>query len=172
MPEWSNWLLKTLVSEPNHAPAIVVHDLPPIFVDPANWEWNDTSVWKLAKKNWQDFKVKWYGAPPDLLVNPLSLDPLPSNVHDALPLILVRKSYVKMFDHVWAQAMSSEGAIGAIVTGQPGIGAYLLPTSLSRKINRVSRKVFLPVLPPCSASAVQTSRALFHGRRASAPLLP
>ena len=126
MPEWSNWLLKTLVSEPNHAPAIVVHDFPPIFVDPANWEWNDKSVWNSATKIWQDFKVKWYGTPCASLVDTLSLDPLPSSVPEALPLIFVRKSYVTMFDHVWAQAMSSQGAVGAIISGQPGIGAYLL----------------------------------------------
>jgi hypothetical protein len=52
-----------LVSKPIHARAIVVDDLPAIFVDPANWEWNDRSVWKLATKHWQDFRAKWYGAP-------------------------------------------------------------------------------------------------------------
>ena len=119
-----------LVSEPtNHARAIVVDA---IFGDPANWEWNDTeSVWKLATKNWQDFKAKWYGAPQcaslvDPKSTPLSLDPLPPYVDGAPPSILVRKSYVTMFDHVWARAMSSEGEVGAIITGQPGIGAYLL----------------------------------------------
>ena len=144
MPEWSSWRLKMLVSEStNHTRAIVVDDLPAIFGDPANWEWNDTSsVWKLATKNWQDFKAKWYGAPQcaslvDPKSTPLSLDPLPPYVDGAPPSILVRKSYVTMFDHVWARAMSSEGEVGAIITGQPGIGAYLLPTSLSRKNNGV-----------------------------------
>ena len=114
------------------------------FVDPANWKRNDTSVWKVAMKHWQDFKVKWYGTTQcaslvDPKSTPLSLDPLPPYVDGALPSILVRKSYVTMFDHVWAQAMSSEGTIGAIIIGQPGIGAYLLSdfTILSRKINRV-----------------------------------
>lgn len=130
MLEWSSRRLKMLVSEPNHARAIV-DDLPAIFIDPANWEWNDRSVWKFATKNWQDFKAKWYGARESAsLVDPkstsLSLDPLPPYVDGALPSILVRKSYVTMFDHVWARAMSSEGETGTIITGQPGIGAYLL----------------------------------------------
>jgi hypothetical protein len=120
-----------LVSKPIHARAIVVDDLPAIFVDPANWEWNDRSVWKLATKHWQDFRAKWYGAPQcaslvDPKSTPLSLDPLPPDFSDALPSILVRKSYLTMFDHIWAQAMSLEGAVGTIITGQPGIGAYLL----------------------------------------------
>lgn len=110
--------------------SLVVDDLPAIFADPASWEWNDASVWKLATKNWQDFKAKWYGAPQcaslvDPKSIPLSLDPLPPYVDGAPPSILVRKSYVTMFDYVWARAMSSEGAVGAIITGQPGIGKTL-----------------------------------------------
>jgi len=39
LPETSRYLVKMLVSEPNHAHAIIVRlDLLPIIVDPNNWE--------------------------------------------------------------------------------------------------------------------------------------
>lgn len=110
--------------------------------DPANWEWNDRSVWKLATKNWQGFKTKWYGTSQcaslvDPKSTPLSLDPL-TRFDGAPPSILVRKSYLTTFDHVWAQAMSSEGEVGTIITGQPGIGKtmfqyYILVRLLQHK---------------------------------------
>ncbi|KAF8803006.1 hypothetical protein BYT27DRAFT_7196153 [Phlegmacium glaucopus] len=95
--------------------------------DPAKWEWDDRTGWKVAKKYWEDFRVKWYGATEfPSLVDPesLSLEPLPSKI-TRLPSVLVRGSYVSVFDHIWAQAMVLEGSNGAIVTGQPGIGKTL-----------------------------------------------
>ncbi|KAF8905190.1 hypothetical protein CPB84DRAFT_1771816 [Gymnopilus junonius] len=55
-----------------------------------------------------------------------------------LPSILVRKSYMETFDHIWAQAIGSDGLLGSIVTGQPGIGKtffqyYLLVRLLQYK---------------------------------------
>ena len=122
-----------LVSEPNHAGAIIVRlDLLPTFVDPDNWEWKAESkaVWMPAGENWQNFRTKWYGVTESQSASPefpfLSLEPLPNiDWHSTSSLILVRESYVTMFDTVWAQAITSEGSNGVIITGQPGIGAYL-----------------------------------------------
>jgi hypothetical protein len=134
LPEALRYLKKTLVSEPNHAGAIIVRlDLLP-FVDPHNWEWEDKSraVWKPAHKIWRDFCAQWYGATESQsasLVDPkspsLSLELLLPRLDPSISSsIFVRKSYVDMFDTVWAKAIASEGLNGVIITGQPGTGAY------------------------------------------------
>ena len=126
-----------LVSLLNHADAIIVRlDLLPFFVDPDNWEWEAESeaIWKPADENWQSFNTKWYGTTESQspsLVDPkyssLSLEPLPPKLDTSiLSSIVVRKSYVTMFDTVWARAISSKGRRGVIITGQPGTCAYLL----------------------------------------------
>ena len=119
--------------EPNHAGAIIVRlDLLPTFVDPYNWEWKDESkaVWMPAEENWQKFCTKWYGVTESQSASPefplLSLEPLPELDLSTSSSILVRESYVTMFDTVWARAISSRGRKGVIIAGQPGIGAYLL----------------------------------------------
>ncbi len=125
MPETLHYLIKMLVSEPNHAGAIIARlDLLPIFVDPSNWECR--AVWEPAEEIWQDFRAKWYGVTESQSFSPvLSLEPLPG-LDPISSLILVRESYVTMFDTVWARAITSRGRKGVIITGQPGIGAYLL----------------------------------------------
>ncbi|KAF8802999.1 hypothetical protein BYT27DRAFT_7196147 [Phlegmacium glaucopus] len=101
--------------------------------DPDKWEWDNRTGWTSAMQYWQDFRTKWHGATdlaslvdPESRISPsLALEPLPSNITCDLPSVLVRKSYVSVFDHIWAQAMISKGKHGAIVTGQPGIGKTL-----------------------------------------------
>jgi hypothetical protein len=134
MPETLLYLVKILVSEPNHAGAIIVRlDLLPTFADPDNWEWKDRSraLWMPADEIWQNFRTKWYGVTESQSASPefpaLSLEPLkPLRGFDPSKSssILVRESYVTMFDTVWAKAMISSK--GVMITGQPGIGAYLL----------------------------------------------
>ena len=84
----------------------------------------------LAEENWQNFCTKWYGVTESQSASPefplLSLEPLPELNLSTSSSILVRKSYVTMFDIVWARAIISEGRKGVIISGQPGIGAYLL----------------------------------------------
>ena len=131
MPETSRYLIKMPVSERNHVGAIIVRlDLLPTFVDPDNWEWKTNesrAVWKPANVHWQNFRTKWYGVTESQSALPsLSLKPLPDLRPSTSSSILVRESYVTMFDTVWARAISSEGRTGVIITGQPGIGAYLL----------------------------------------------
>ena len=130
MPETLRYPIKMLVSEPNHAVAMTVRlDLLPAFVDPDNWEWKAESrvVWTPAEESWQNFCTKWYGATESQSASPefpfLSLEPLGLSTPSS---ILVRNSYVTMFDTVWAQAITSDGRNGVIITGQPGIGAHLL----------------------------------------------
>ena len=134
IPEDSRYLVKMLVSEPIHAHAIIVRlDLFPIFVDLHNWEWKPEyrALWKPAEANWRLFCAKWYGATESqsasLVAPSLSLEPLPPRFDPFVSSIFVRNSYVTMFDTVWAKAIASEGRNGVIITGQPGIGAYLLP---------------------------------------------
>ena len=55
----------------------------------------------------------------------MSLEPLPLPAGGSSSSILIRESYVKTFDHVWARAMSSKRTTGAVITGQPGIGMHL-----------------------------------------------
>ena len=123
--------------EPNFAAAITVHhDTTPIFVDPDNWNWSaeSRSVWESAEEPWQQLNSRWYGATATEFASPLdpksqfpSFEPLAPYFHGrSLTSILVRESYVKMFDVVWARAMSSQGTTGVIITGSPGIGVYLL----------------------------------------------
>jgi hypothetical protein len=143
MPETLHYLIKMLVSEPNHVGAIIVRlDLLPTFADPDNWEWKDESraLWMPAEENWRNFHTKWYGVTESQSASPvfpsaspafpsLSLEPLelfPDLDPSTSSSILVRKSYVTMFNTVWAQAITSEGRKGVIITGQPGIGVYLL----------------------------------------------
>jgi hypothetical protein len=134
IPEDSRYLVKILVSESNHAHAIIVRlDLFLIFVDPHNWEWKPEyrAIWEPAEAHWQLFCAKWYGATESqsaFLVAPsLSLEPLPRLFDPFVSSIFIRDSYVTMFDTVWAKAIASEGRDGVIITGQPGTGAYLLP---------------------------------------------
>src|SRR6266576_2276341 len=129
LPEDLRYLIKMLVSEPNHTGAIIARlDLLPIFVDPGNWEWTAKSraVWEPAEEIWQDFRAKWYGATESQsasLVDPkspsLSLEPLPPSDSSLSSSIFIPKSYVMMFDTVWAQAIMSQGRHGVIITGQP-----------------------------------------------------
>jgi hypothetical protein len=127
MPETLRYLIKMLVSEPNHAGAMVVRFDPlPTFVDPDNWEWRAQfrAKWTPAEEYLQNFRAKWYGVTESQSASAeLSLKPL-RNLDQSI--ILVRESYVAMFDTVWAKAISSLGRRGVIITGQPGIGAYLL----------------------------------------------
>jgi hypothetical protein len=121
-----------LVSQLNRVGVMIVHlDLLPIFVDPDNWEWKAKSraIWKPAEENWRDFRAKWYGAAESQstsLVSPSQSlkPPTPSLDPSISSSIFVRKSYVTMFDTVWAKAITSQGRHGVIITGQPGIGAY------------------------------------------------
>ena len=131
MPETLRYLIKMPVSEYNHVGAIIVRlDLLPTFVDPDNWEWKTNesrAVWMPADEDWQNFRTKWYGVTESQSAPPsLSLKPLPDLDPSTPSSILVRESYVTMFDTVWVQAILSEGHAGVIMTGQPGIGAYLL----------------------------------------------
>ena len=133
MQETLRYPIKMLVSKLNHPGAIIVRlDLLPTSVDPDNWEWDDKfrAVWTPAGENWQNFCTKWYGATESQSVSPefpfLSLEPLPGLGLSTSSSILVRNSYVAMFDTVWAQAIASDGRDGVIITGQPGIGAHLL----------------------------------------------
>ena len=104
----------------------------PTFVDPDNWEWTAEyrALWTPARENWQNFCTKWYGATESQSASPesplLSLEPLPGLELSTSSSILVRNSYVTMFDTVWTRAISSAGHNGVIITGQPGIGAHLL----------------------------------------------
>jgi hypothetical protein len=102
----------------------------PTFVDPDNWEWKAESraIWMPAGKNWQNFCTKWYGVESQSASPFLSLEPLGplDKLDPSISSILVRESYVTMFDTVWAQVIASEGSNGVIITGQPGIGVYLL----------------------------------------------
>jgi hypothetical protein len=71
---------------------------------------------------WKTFRKNWHGqsASPGFQF----LLPLPDVDPSISSSILVRESYVTMFDAVWAQAIRSNGRKGAIITGQPGIGMY------------------------------------------------
>ena len=166
------------VSEPNHAGAIIIRlDLLPTLVDPGNWEWNAESraVWMLAGERWQTFRKNWHGVPGGQSASPgfQFLLPLPAVDPSISSSILVRESYVTMFDTVWAQAMRSKGRKGVIITGQPGIGTYLHPhIHYIAKMDRVCRQDVVPLLSPYSAFTAETSRPLLPGRRSAVPLLP
>ncbi|KAJ3497409.1 hypothetical protein NLJ89_g10352 [Agrocybe chaxingu] len=112
--------------------------------DPANWQWSDGSraVWELAQQDLQEFAARWYGATAAqcaTLVDPeFPSLPLPTPFNSSLSSILVRKSYVEIFNQVWARALSSQGLTGVLITGQPGIGKtlfqyYLLVRLLQQK---------------------------------------
>ncbi|KIL59542.1 hypothetical protein M378DRAFT_169206 [Amanita muscaria Koide BX008] len=110
--------------------------------DPDNWEWNAESraVWMPAREDWQTFRQNWHGVTDDQSASPgfQFLLPLPTVDPSITSSILVRESYITMFDTVWAQAIISNGRIGVIITGQPGIGKtlflyYLLIRLLQRK---------------------------------------
>ena len=123
------YLIKMLVSPLMRSLFVLTYF--PIFVDPNNWEWGAKSkaIWEPADEKWQGFNTKWYGTTVD--GDPkhpsLSLEPLPINLDTSISSsIVIRKSYLTMFDTVWAQAISSKGREGVIITGQPGIGVYLL----------------------------------------------
>ena len=104
-------------------------DLLPTPVDPDNWVWNAESraVWMLAGEDWQTFRRNWHGVTGGQSASPgfQFLLPLPAVDPSISSSILVRESYVTMFDTVWAQAMRSKGRKGVIIAGQPGIGTYL-----------------------------------------------
>ena len=122
------YLIKMLVSLLNHTCVIIIRlDLLPIFVlDPDNWKWEAKSkaIWEPADEKWQGFNTKWYGTTDS---DPKSVELPPTNLDASTPSsIIVRKSYLSMFDTIWAKAISSKGRKGVIITGQPGIGAYLL----------------------------------------------
>jgi hypothetical protein len=128
-----------LVSEPNYARAVIAHLDSRLFVDPNNWEWKAESkaAWKPAEENWRQFHANWYGATESQsasLVDPkspsLSLEPLRRGFDPSISSsIFIRESYVTMFDTVWAKAIARQGRHGVIITGQPGTGAHILPTS-------------------------------------------
>jgi len=141
LPKTSRYLIKMLVSEPNHAHAIIVRlDLLPIIVDPNNWQWKAESkaAWKPAEENWRHFCAKWYGATESQsasLIDPkspsLSLEPPPPGFDPFVSSIFVRSSYVTMFDTVWAKAIASQGRNGVIIAGQPGTGVHLLSYTIT-----------------------------------------
>jgi len=126
----------------NRLPGIIVGKLMPILIGPDNWDWEATEHWQEASRSWRDFNNKWYrpldsqnlpsvaiqdpssDVPQFLSLEPLDPTQLPFN--NSSSTILVRKSYVEMFDRVWARVMSSQGKTGVIITGQPGTGAHLL----------------------------------------------
>ncbi|PPQ87177.1 hypothetical protein CVT25_014676 [Psilocybe cyanescens] len=100
-------------SEPNHVhPSILRPDLLPVFVDPANWVWEAQSRarWTPDKGSWRDFCDIWYGAmgtQSTALADPkspsLSLGPIPGLGSWISSSVLIRDSYVTLFDAVWAQ---------------------------------------------------------------------
>ncbi|CAA7259059.1 unnamed protein product [Cyclocybe aegerita] len=100
------------------------------IADPDNWaSWSVPDGWKLAEQDLQDFTSRWHGTIEcgHLLDSESPSLPLPASFTSSLSLlsILVRKSYVKMFNEVWERAMSSDGAVGTLIIGQPGIGKTL-----------------------------------------------
>src|SRR6266550_7599845 len=93
MPETLRYLIKMLVSEPNHAGAIIIHLdlLPTTFVDPGNWEWiaeSRATLWMPARANWRNFRNKWYGVTESQFASPefpfLSLEPLPASLDPSI----------------------------------------------------------------------------------------
>ena len=81
----------------------------------------------LAGEDWQTFRRNWHGVTGGQSASPgfQFLLPLPAVDPSISSSILVRESYVTMFDTVWAQAMRSKGRKGVIIAGQSGIGTYL-----------------------------------------------
>ena len=98
-----------LVSEPNHAGAIIILDLLPTLVDPDNWEWEAESRagWMPAGEDWQTFRKIWHGVTEGQSASPgfQFLLPRPDVDPSISSSILVRESYITMFDTVWAQAI-------------------------------------------------------------------
>jgi hypothetical protein len=73
------------------------------------------------------FNDKWYGNLVSRLDHPsVSFD---AGGLDDNPTIIVRQSYITMFDHVWASAFIENPKTGVIITGQPGTGVWLLSLS-------------------------------------------
>ena len=71
-----------------------------------------------ATEDWQEFNTKWYGASLHNSESPSFSAPCFRHI------ILVRECYDTMFVRVWEKAMTSGGAIGSLVIGQPGTGPY------------------------------------------------
>ncbi|KDR75596.1 hypothetical protein GALMADRAFT_140226 [Galerina marginata CBS 339.88] len=116
--------------------------------DPANWEWKAEykARWNLAESHWQTFCETWYGVPESQPVDSkspsLSLEPLPRRIDDSISsTILVRNSYVEMFDTIWARSIKTRGRHGVIVTGQSGTGKTLFNYYLLIRLLRLKQVV-------------------------------
>jgi hypothetical protein len=114
------------------------------------------TCWKLAEKHWQEFSSEWYGCDDDNSLLPNSSLSLMSLGDLRQRSLLVRECYVQIFRRVWARAFSSDGSIGAIITGQPGAGVSFL-SSLSSNINCFCRQIFARLLHPCQAAAAKAN---------------
>ncbi len=64
--------------------------------------------------------------------------------------LLVRAEYEAIYEELLAENISCDGVGGVVVTGQPGIGMCLSPTTSFLNVNQVPREVMLPVLSPVS----------------------
>ena len=99
-----------------------------LYIESENWTWDDQSGWKFAGKEWQEFNRLWYGNVDRRLESDdpsVTLDAV--DIGAIVQRIIVRPSYVTMFDQVWAQAfMWRDPESGVIITGQPGTGVPLL----------------------------------------------
>ena len=112
-----------------------------LYIDLENWNWNCQSDWdpELADEKWQAFNDLWYGNEDSQFDDPsLSLD---AGVIEApTQTIIVRPSYVIMFDHVYAQVFRySRPQNGVLITGQPGTGVSYFP-AFTFKIVKLSLK--------------------------------
>ena len=90
--------------------------------DPHSWKW-DNKGWKKASQDWQDFRATWWGQ-SQTIDGTLVLDQPLLWFANPPRTILVRKSYVDMFDYVWDQGLTLKGRYGIIIDGQPGTGVY------------------------------------------------
>ena len=96
-----------------------------LYIESENWNWDDRSDWRVAGKDWQEFNSLWYGN----VGRQLDSDDPSVTLDDGVieRTVIVRSSYVTMFDHIWAQAFGDDDpGNGLIITGQPGTGVSLL----------------------------------------------
>ena len=109
----------------------------------SKWAWSETEKKqrKVAPNGWQQFYLHWrskdfkFDDKPDhqfpyvlqLGVNSDGDSLLPFHKGDTFKgQILVTKSYEKMFYHLWRLRRRDKGNTrGAVITGQPGVGAFL-----------------------------------------------
>jgi len=114
--------------------------------DPLSWKWTmDSTSWTLAKDMWQEFSSEWYGCNDDNSLLPDSSLSLPPLAPSKCRSLLVRKCYVEIFDRVWARAFSSNGEVGAIITGQPGTGKTLLDYFILVRLLQLKQNVLFSI---------------------------